>query len=699
MSKRTLLLIILIPLSIGLIAFSLSSDPARKEKALMEVIINVLRFGHFEETRIDDSFSAKAFDIYIKRLDANKIFLLEQDYNKLAAYRQQIDDQVKTGSYEFFELSEEIMRLRLDEVKGLYTEILETPFDFTLDESLELDGDKRNFPKDAVEMREIWRKSLKYQTLIRLHEQINTQEKLMEQKDTVIEPKSLTVLESEARESVKKRYDEYFQRLSKIKRDDRLSLYVNSITNVFDPHTEYYPPKDKENFDIMISGKLEGIGATLQEKDGYIKVVRIVPGSASWKQGELKAGDIILKVAQGDEEPVDVVDMRLDEAVQLVRGKKDTEVRLTVKKLDGSIGVIPIIRDVVVIEETYARSAVMQAPESKKRYGYINLPSFYTDFTDPQGRTSSSDVLEEIEKLKRESIDGLVIDLRNNGGGSLPDVVRMAGFFFQRGPVVQVKARMGNPEVLEDTDPKTNYSGPLLIMVNELSASASEILAAAMQDYGRAIIVGSPATFGKGTVQRFFELDQMLSPSNADLRPLGSLKITTQKFYRINGGATQLKGVVPDIILPSIYQHIDLGEKEMDYPMSWSKIQPMNYSKWSATYNLKSIGKKSSARVAKDESFKLITENALRLKKQRDNSFATLNLEKFTKEQKMLQEFSKRYEETMKKPSGLLFSTLESDKGFIGADTSRAERFNEWIKELSNDIHLKEVVSIMNDAF
>jgi carboxyl-terminal processing protease len=395
---------------------------------------------------------------------------------------------------------------------------------------------------------------------------------------------------------------------------------------------------------------------------------------------------------------VDIVDMRLDDAVQLVRGKKGTEVRLTVKKLDGTIGLISIIRDVVVIEETYARSALLHSTDGKKQYGYINLPSFYTDFNDPMGRTSSSDVLEEIEKLKRDGIDAMVIDLRNNGGGSLPDVRRMAGFFFPKGPVVQIKSRIGRPEVLEDTDPKTNYSGPLIIMVNQLSASASEILAAAMQDYGRAIIVGSPNTFGKGTVQRFFELDQMLSPASADLKPLGSLKITTQKFYRINGGATQLKGVVPDIIFPDLYQSIDFGEKELDHPMSWTKISPVSYQKWASTYNINKLKKSSLSRIAKDERFKMINETALRLKKQRDNSATTLNLAKYAKEQKQLQELNNRYEELMKKKTGIKISTLSSDIDFVASDTARAERMKEWIEDLGKDIYIREVVNILNDA-
>jgi carboxyl-terminal processing protease len=698
MLKRPYYLLLLIPISLGLIAFTWRISNQPKEKALMEVMMNVLRFGHFNDQPVDDQFSSKAFELYINRLDGNKVFFLQDDYQKLAEWRNKIDDEIRLGSYDFFELSDKLIAQRLEEVKPVYSKILETPFDFSADEYLELDGDKRVFPANENERYEIWRKSLKYQVLIRLQELLSQQEKLSTTKDTVIVLKSKEEFEKEARESVKKRYDEYFTRLDKVSREDRLGLYINSITNVFDPHTEYYPPKDKENFDIMISGKLEGIGATLQEKDGYIKVVRIVPGSASWKQGGLKAGDLILKVAQGDQEPKDVVDMRLDEAVQLVRGKKGTEVRLTVKKLDGSIVVIPIIRDVVIIEETYARSAVLNSSESKKKYGYINLPSFYTDFSDPRGRTSSSDVLEEIEKLKREGIDAMVIDLRNNGGGSLPDVVRMAGFFFPRGPVVQVKSRTGTPEVLEDTDPRTNYGGPLLIMVNELSASASEILAAAMQDYGRAIIVGSPSTFGKGTVQRFFELDQMLNPSLEELKPLGSLKITTQKFYRINGGATQLKGVNPDITLPDIYQYIDFGEKELDHPMPWTKINPMNYTKWSTTYNLGVLRKKSTGRLVKDEAFKLVSENALRLKKQRDNSVATLNLDKYIKEQAKLQEFNTRYEEVMKKQRGIGVSTLTSDLSFIAADTSRSERYKEWVNELSKDIYLKEVVNILNDA-
>ena len=355
--------------------------------------------------------------------------------------------------------------------------------------------------------------------------------------------------------------------MDKIDESDWLSIYLNSITTIYDPHTAYFPPQDKENFDIAMSGQLEGIGARLTSKGGFIVVAEIVPGSACWRQGQLKVGDKILKVGQGDEEPIDITDMRTDHAVKYIRGKKGTEVRLTVKQVDGSVITIPIIRDIVILEETYTKSAVID------NKGYINLPKFYADFSGNGGRDCSDDVKNEILKLKEEGVEGIILDLRNNGGGSLQDVVEMAGLFIKEGPIVQVKAKVGKPRVYSDTDESVYYDGPLVVMVNTYSASASEILAAAMQDYGRAVIVGgSPTTFGKGTVQRAFDLDGFVSEAYDEIKPLGALKLTLQKFYRIDGGTTQLKGVTPDIILPDTWSYLNVGEKDQEFPIPWDEI-------------------------------------------------------------------------------------------------------------------------------
>jgi carboxyl-terminal processing protease len=448
-----------------------------------------------------------------------------------------------------------------------------------------------------------------------------------------------------------------------------------------------------------MSGRLEGIGATLQEKDGYIKVTEIVTGSPSWRQGELQAGDIIMKVAQGDAEAVDIVDMRLDKAVQLIRGPKGTEVRLTLKKVTGEIKTISIIRDIVVLEETYAKSAVITRESDGSRVGYIFLPKFYADFSNSGGRNCSDDVAKEVEKLKKEKVDAIVLDLRNNSGGSLNDVVKMTGLFIERGPIVQVKSRGQEPYVLEDRDSRVQYDGPLVVMVNSGSASASEILAAAIQDYHRGVIMGTP-TYGKGTVQRFFDLDQM-APAGAEadaMKPLGSVKLTTQKFYRINGGTTQLEGVTPDVLIPDPYTYLDRGEEEQDYPMPWDEIKPVPYSTWLyGTSDIKGLAANSYARIAKDECFKTIDENAKWLKSQQDHTTFSLQLDTFRAEEEKEKKEGERFKDIQKEIPGFAALLLAEDKAAVAADTARMARSDEWLKNLRKDHYLLEAVNIVKD--
>ncbi len=440
--------------------------------------------------------------------------------DNLNIFRTKIDDEINNSNYSFFNISVDIIKQRIKNTKAFYEEILSKPFDYSINETYETAAKKKEYSKDLDELKERWRKILKYETIQNLNISVGKKEDAIADNNKSYKIKTFEELEKESRKKVLKTYNDWFRRLSKIKIKDRRSTYLNSITSSFDPHTTYLLPKEKENFDIRISGQLEGIGAQLIESNGYIKVTRIIPGSASWKQGELKEGAIILKVAQKDKEPVSIVDMRLDEAVKLIRGKKGSEVRLTVKKIDGNIYTIPIIRDIVVLEETFAKSALIK--KNKKNYGYIYLPKFYVNFKNSKARHCSKDVEIEINKLKAENPHGIILDLRNNGGGSLRDVVEMAGLFIKKGPIVQIKSRNGSPYLLKDEDEQVHYDGPLIILVNTFSASASEILAAAMQDYNRAIIIGSPTTYGKGTVQRIISFDRIIGRRYDDLKPFGA---------------------------------------------------------------------------------------------------------------------------------------------------------------------------------
>ncbi len=485
----------------------------------------------------------------------------------------------------------------------------------------------------------------------------------------------------------------YYLYRNKFNDDDKFHLFVNAITNTMDPHTEFFPPVEKRYFDEEMSGRFFGIGASLQYDDGNIKISSVLTGSPAWKSGEIQAGDIILKVAQGSEEPVELTGYVVTDAVKIIRGKKGTEVKLTLKKQDGTIKVVSLIRDEIIQDDTFARSAIVNNNGSK--IGYIFLPEFYADFDRPNGNRSFVDVAKEVTKLKEEKVDGIIIDLRNNGGGSLYDVVQMAGLFIEEGPIVQVKDRDNKPTVLKDKDRNVLYTGPLAVMVNEFSASASEIFAAAIQDYNRGVVIGSTSTYGKGTVQRNIGLDTEngFSMTNSDL---GTVKLTLQKFYRINGGSTQLKGVTPDIILPDNLEHLKIREKDDDDALPWDEIAKASYSPWSAGYDLKRIQQLSAERLQNDNTFQLIKENTEWLSKQ-NNKYYSLNIDKYRESQKAIRTTVKQLESLLKLKNELDVSPLPKEVNKWAEDKSKQERFEQWIKDRQKDIYLDQAVKVMND--
>lgn len=686
-------------LSVFLVSFSQTTyNDSEKDKVLMSIISQSLMKAHYLPQKIDDRFSEKVFSLFIDRLDSRKRFFTQKDIDEIKKYNHLIDDEINNSSYEFFDILEQKINTRITEAENYYKEILANPFDFIMNENIELDADKIIFAANTTEIKDYWRKFLKYETITHLYDLQKKQDKAIEKNDTTVDILSFEELEAKARKKILKKYESSFHNMSKLKRKDRLQVYLNSITGIYDPHTTFFPPKEKKQFDIDMSGQLEGIGATLTDKDGYITITSIIPGSACWRQGELKEGDVILKVAQGDEEPVDIIDMRLDNAVQLIRGKKGTEVRLTVKKkVDESIEVISIIRDVVKIEATYARSAVLSEEKNKEKFGYIYLPKFYVDFKNVNGPNCARDMKNEIKKLKEENIDGLIVDLRNNTGGSLPYVVDIAGLFIKDGPIVQVKSRIGKPSVYSDTDSEIQYDGPLVIMVNSFSASASEILAAAMQDYNRAVIIGSTSTYGKGTVQRFLDFDSFLPADLEEMKPMGALKVTMQKFYRVNGGATQLKGVIPDIILPDSYTYLDVGEKEYDYAMNWDEIAPLDYTDWKTSYSIDKLRKSSVSRIKKNETFKLIAKNAKRIHEQKEETIYPLNFEKYTAFKKKQKKEADKYKKIGKDNLGLLIETPLMDAPTNQLDSIKWDKEQSWHKSIRKDIYIKEAFSVLDD--
>ncbi len=694
MSKSKIFLLSIFLL--GIILFASYRWYFKPQQDKSEVLIGLLSEGvqtqHYDPIPLDDEYSKRVFDTYIERLDINKKFFLKKDIDALSNFRTKIDDEVKARTANYFEAVNAIFETRVKQASSYYKEILSKPFDFNADEYFESDVKKLSFASDSITQKEQWRKYLKYQTLIRLNDLIEDQEKLRNNKDSVFKEKSFSELEQSARDKVRKSNDEGFKRMFELEKNDRFNLYLNTLVNVQDPHTEYFPPADKQNFDIVMTGQLQGIGATLQEKDGYIKVVSLVPGGPAYRDGRLKPGDLILKVAQQGQEPVDVSDMRLDKAVQLIRGKKGTKVTLTVKKPDGSTETYTITRDIVIIEETYAQSAIINGDE---KVGYIRLTGFYSDYS-IGGRDCAIDVKKELIKLKKENVSGVILDLRDNGGGSLESVVRMVGLFIKTGPVVQVKTRSGDPNIMDDTDPSVTYDGPLVVMVNENSASASEILAAAIQDYKRGIIIGSTTTFGKGTVQRMFNLDDMVQSAYNSILPLGSLKITMQKFYRISGGSTQLRGVTPDIIVPDLYARIKYGEKEEEYVMPWDEIKPVSYNTVNPKNYFDKVISESYKRIETNSSFKTIDAQSVEYKKQSDNTSITLNLKAYQTRISNSKKQDKEMEELKQKITPLTVINCQEDvNALAGSDTSKVNRNKEWLKTLSKDLYLSEVKNII----
>ena len=670
------------------------SDPdPRKESILVRSVVEGLTRLHFQPVSIDDEFSKKVFKSYLKDIDSGKRFLTQSDVDQLRKYETKIDNQALEGRFECFNLSLELLESAQNKTEVWYKEILAKPMDFKENDALQGNSDKVEWAKNDKELRKRWEQWLKYDVLSRIADEQDKQK----EEDFKGEKKSFDTLEEEARAEVLKSYDRLFKRLRKLDRSKRMEIYLNSMTNVFDPHTGYLSPQDKVEFDFQMSGRLEGIGARLMSDGDKTTVTEIVPGGPADLQGELDPDDVIVKVGQEDEpEDVEIMGWTIDDVVAIIRGKKGTQVRLTVEKKDGSTKMITITRDIVIMEEGFAKSLLLSDGVDAAPIGYIYLPKFYADFT-PKGLTScAADVAKEISKLKSQQVGGIILDLRNNGGGSLRDVVRMSGLFIEKGPIVQVKSRSRNPEIMEDYDSRVQWEGPFVVMVNGFSASASEILAAAMQDYDRAVIVGSSGTYGKGTVQRFLDLDN--ATGDDSVKPLGNMKLTVQKFYRINGSTTQLQGVTPDIVLPDSYNLLELGERENDYPLQASTIDPVDFDQnvYRVT-NLDKLRAQSQARVQENETFNKISDNAVRLRKQKDNTTYPLQLEKYNKWDQKRQEEAKAYENMLTEIDGFMVVNLPIDLPEIKKDTSRTKRNEKFITDRKKDIQLFETLHIMYD--
>lgn len=667
--------------------------PPDKYSTIMVLVGRMLAEGHYSPQQIDDQFSVKVFDRYLDELDPEKNFFLKSDVELLKKkHGNRIDDELTGAPVLFVKEVGVIFNKRMLEADAFYKKVLQMPFTFSTFEEVQLDGDKLDYPTTLAEREERWRQKLKYLTLERYAESLELKRKATDS----LAIRSEADLEKEARDKVGKIMSRTFERLQlKFNEDDKFNLFVNTITTTMDPHSEFMPPVDKRYFDEEMSGQFYGIGATLQYDEGSIKITSVVTGSPAYKSGKIQNGDIIIKVGQGAEEPVDLTGFMTTDAVKLIRGKKDTEVRLTIRKLDGTIITVPLIRDKIVQDEGYARSAIVA--ENGKKIGYIYLPDFYADFDNPNGRRCFTDVAAELDKLKKEGIDGLIFDLRNNGGGSLYDVVQMAGLFIAEGPIVQVKDRERTANILKDRDRSVHYNGPLIVMVNEFSASASEIFAAAIQDYGRGIIIGSSSTYGKGTVQRNIGLDPQygFSTTNAEL---GTVKLTLQKFYRVNGGSTQLNGVTPDIIIPDNLEYMKVREKDTKESLPWDQIPKSPYITWTPGYDIDSIKRISQKRIDQDTIFQLIRRTASYLSQQNSKLY-NLQLQEYVKSQEKIRTAVKKLDSIQQGREYLKVRPLSGEENRWSTDAPKQERYERWIKNLQKDIYIDQGVKVLKDIF
>ncbi|KAA9036411.1 tail-specific protease [Ginsengibacter hankyongi] len=670
----------------------LSDNPKTKYEKILKNVGIVLEEGHYSPKTIDDAFSKEVLNKYEDGLDPDKFIFYQKDIDDFKKYENKIDDEIHGAPLESFYAISKTYLARLNEVSKNYKEILSKPFDFSKDESLQLDGEKRTFPKTEAERYDYSRKRLKYLVLGRFVDLQDERAKL--NKDSL--HKADSTLEREAREIVSRQMDRYFLTLKNHNTpDDMFSDFVNAITGSMDPHTTYFEPVDKRSFDELLSGTFFGIGAQLKEDDGKIKIGSLITGGPAWKSGDIQPEDEIIKVAQGNATPVDVTGYAVTDAVKLIRGEqKGSEVRLTLKKADGSIKVVPILRDKISLDDTFAKSAIVN--DGTNKIGYIYLPEFYADFDDPSARRSATDVAKEVQKLKDAKVDGIVIDLRGNGGGSLNDVVDMVGLFIKDGPVVQVKGRDEKASVLNDRDKDVLYSGPLAVMVDEMSASASEIFAAAIQDYHRGVIIGSTSTYGKGTVQRSISLDPQ-SENPLFSKPsegLGDLKLTFRKFYRINGGATQLRGVVPDIIIPDRLENVKFREKDNPDALSWDEIPKATYTTWNPGYSYNSIVSEANTDLQKSPVFKGIREDVDQLDKYNDAE-TPLNIQKYRAQIEQIKTLSKKLDSLTKLSSEFPVHNIASDSLTLGNDSDKIAKNKQFLKHIGDDIYINQTVKVV----
>ena len=667
-------------------------SPELRQRKLLSTIGQLLESEHYSPRNIDDAFSKEVFNAYLKALDPEKNTFLQTDLDGLTKYSTTIDDEIHGATITFQPAVSRIYEIRIKETQALFNQIMDKPFDFSKDDSVLLNTDKLGYPKDEVERAKRWEMLLKYRTIERYASLIDEREKNKGKEKFVI--KNDSTLEAESRAYIKKSYKKRLESFEKtFTKEKRFELFLNAITGLMDPHTDYLAPIEKRSFTEQMSGVIYGIGAQLTQDDFGIRIASIQPGGPAWKSGQIVVNDVIVKIAQGADEPVDVSGYETTDAVKLIRGNLGTEVRLTFRKPDGTFKVVSLIREKIVLDEGYARSVVIQNGEDK--YGYILLPDFYADFEREEGHRCSEDVAAEIKKLKAENVKGIIIDVRFNGGGSLYEVVQMAGLFIDKGPVVQIRNKEGRAQTLYDETPGILYDGPLVVMANEFSASASEIFAGAMQDYKRGIVVGSSSTYGKGTVQRNVAFGKPLDSLGIQTE-YGSVKLTFQKFYRISGSSTQKKGVVPDVILPDEYEYLKYREKDNESALSWDEMERARYNVWPNNAQLSQVVQVTNSKLQNDTALNKFKKNLLWVSSQIETP-VYLKLDKYQAFKKRIQEVSKQNEQALKLKTPMKLAPIKVDynKFYNNPDKSKQDRYQAWIKDLAKDFQVNESSKIL----
>ncbi len=695
-------LLLFIPLTSLVFCFNSPKNDDDKMSTIMVNVKNTLNYLHYAPKPINDAYSQEVYKHYFEMVDSSKRYFLQSDIDEFAKHQNKLDDYLNQGDLTFYKLTVNRLYQRVDEIDKLTQQIFSKPINLNEDEVLILEPKIKKNAKNVNELSAEWKKYIKYNILQEMESLTAKEEMQKEKKDSVQkfnlkDTIKLEILTPEqkrikATEEVKDLVTDTFRRFKKRNKMDWFTVYMNAYTEVFDPHTNYYSPKNKEDFDTQFKGKVIGIGAIIQEKRGNLYLGALTIGAPAWKSKQLTEGDKILKVrSKPGEDAVNVVGMLSDEAVRLIRGEKGTKVTLTVEKKDKTTKEVTMIREEVAIEDTFARSIILNSANGKK-YGLINLPSFNADFEDAKGRNASDDIKNELIKLKTQNVEGIILDLRSNGGGSLTEVGDIMGLFMNAGPYVQVKDQNGKIQTLKNKSNTPLWTGPVVIMQNELSASASEILAGAMQDYGRAVVMGSPQSFGKGTVQTFVDLNRFIN-TNDDF---GSLKLTIQKFYRITGESTQRKGIESDIKMKDFFTYAEIGERYDDYALAWDKIpaasyQPQNY------FSITALEKASAARLANNKNYQLIQESAQWKENLDKEETISLNQIKFNEVMSLRKSQIKKFKSLDKFNNGLKF-TLNTDEGLREkTDEAFQKKTENWTKNLQRDIYMQEAVNIISE--